>query len=55
VPDDRHDPAQEADRLEDARAQERMLLHDLFLFGRERAGLRQDRGGHADLAERVEQ
>ena len=32
-----------------------MLLHDLLLFGRERAGLREDRGRHADLAERVEE
>ncbi len=55
VADDRHDAAQEADRLEDARAQERVLLHDLFLFGRERARLRQDRSGDADLAERMEE
>jgi len=55
VANDRHDAAQEADRLEDARPQERVLLHDLFLFGREGARLRQDRGGYADLAERMEE
>ena len=55
VADDRHDAAQEADRFENARAQDGMLLHDLFLVGRERAGLRQDRGGHANLPERVEE
>src|SRR5881397_3145599 len=52
---DRHHAAQEPDRLEDARTKERVLLHDLFFFGRQRSGFRQDRGGHADLAERVEE
>src|SRR5207245_3717182 len=55
VPDDRHHTTQEADRLEDPGAEERVLLHDLLLLGRERSGLRKDRGGHADLAERVEE
>ena len=32
-----------------------MLLHDLALLGSERPALREDRGRHADLAERVEQ
>src|SRR5207253_9866236 len=36
-------------------AEKRMLLHDLLLLGRERSGLREDRSGHADLAERVEE
>ena len=55
VTNDRHHAAQEPDRLEDARAKERVLLHDLFFFGRQRSGLRQDCGGHAYLAERVEE
>ena len=32
-----------------------MLLHDLALLGRERAALGEDRGRHADLAERMEE
>ena len=55
VPDDRDDPPQEADGLEDAGAEERVLLHDLALLDRQRTGLREDRRGHADLAERVEE
>ena len=52
---DRHNPAKEPDRLEDAGPEERVLLHDLLLFGRQRSGLRQNCGRDADLAERVEE
>ena len=53
--DDGHHAAQEADRLEDARPKDRVLLHDLLLFGCQRSGLREDRGRHADLPEGVEE
>jgi len=55
VAHDGHHRAQEFDRLEDARAEERVLLDDLAFLGRERAALREDRRRHADLAERMEQ
>src|SRR4029078_7425792 len=55
VTDDRNDRAQELDGLEDPCAEQRGLLHDLPLLLSERPALREDRRGHADLAERVEQ
>ena len=55
VPHDRHDRVEEFDRLEEPRAEERMLLHDLPLLRRERSTLREDRRRDADLPERVEQ
>ena len=55
VAHDRHDAFQEADRLEDARSEQRVLAHDRDLLGRERTVLAKDRGRDADLAERMEQ
>src|SRR5205814_1018232 len=51
VADDRHDRAEELDGFEDPRPEERVLLHDLPLLGSERTTLREDRRGHADLAQ----
>ena len=53
--DQRDHRAQEADRLEDARAEHRVLLDDLPLLRGELPRLRDDRRRDADLAERLEE
>src|SRR6185312_9231615 len=55
VTHDRHHALEEADRLEDARAEQWMLADDRELFRREWAVLAEDRCGDADLPERMEQ
>ncbi len=53
--DDRHEVAQGLDGREDGAADRRVRAHEHPLVGGERPGLIQDRVGHADLADVMEQ
>ena len=55
VPDDRPDFFEPVDRRDDPLAELGMLLDDLALLRRQRARLRQDRLGNADLPDVVEE